>query len=118
MARRIVLGNLPAELTSFVGRRGELGEGKRLLAEARLVTLLGPGGTGKTRLALRAAADLRRAFPDGVWFVDLTRLPDSGLLAREVQDSGMLAFLVGSALGIQDQGSGPPMRQLAEHLAG
>ena len=48
---RVTVGSLPAELTSFVGRRRELGEVKRLLAESRLVTLTGVGGTGKTRLA-------------------------------------------------------------------
>ena len=55
-----VTGNLPAELTSFVGRRGELAEVRRLLAGSRLVTLTGVGGVGKTRLALRAAAGLRQ----------------------------------------------------------
>jgi len=117
MVRRVVLGNLPAELTSFVGRRRELGGVKRLLADARLVTLHGVGGTGKTRLALRTAADLRRAYPDGVWFVDLTRLGDPGLLTREVQDPGMLAYLVAGSLGLQDRGGVPPVRQLTEHLA-
>jgi non-specific serine/threonine protein kinase len=58
-------GNLPVEVTSFVGRRHELVEVKRLLSESRLVTLTGPGGVGKTRLALRAADQLRRAFPMG-----------------------------------------------------
>ena len=67
-------GNLPAELTSFVGRRGELAEVRRLLAGSRLVTLTGIGGVGKTRLALRAAAELRRAFRDGVWLVRLDQL--------------------------------------------
>ncbi|WP_462188359.1 hypothetical protein, partial [Frankia sp. CcWB2] len=57
--------NLPAELTSFVGRRRELAEALRLLSGARLLTLTGPGGVGKTRLALRLAADRQRAFPDG-----------------------------------------------------
>ena len=60
-----VTGNLPAELTSFVGHRGELAEVRKLLAGSRLVTLTGPGGVGKTRLALRAAAGLARAFRDG-----------------------------------------------------
>ena len=66
-----VTGNLPAELTSFVGRRHELAEVKRLLADSRLVTLTGIGGVGKTRLALRAAAELRRGFRDGAWLVQL-----------------------------------------------
>jgi type II secretory pathway predicted ATPase ExeA len=99
MAGRGVLGNRPVELTSLVGRHRELGEVKRLLADARLVTLIGVGGTGKTRLALRAAAELRRAVPDGAWCVDLTELRDPGLLAGEVEDLDVLAYLVASALG-------------------
>jgi non-specific serine/threonine protein kinase len=59
-------GNLPAELTSFVGRRKELSEVKRLLTATRLLTLTGSGGAGKTRLALRVAAELTRNFPDGL----------------------------------------------------
>ena len=54
-------GNLPAEVTSFVGRRAELAEARKKLAGARLVTLVGPGGVGKTRLAVRVATDLGRA---------------------------------------------------------
>ena len=59
-------GNLPAELNSFVGGRGELAEVRRLLADSRLVTLTGIGGVGKTRLAPRATAGLQRPFRDGV----------------------------------------------------
>jgi predicted ATPase/DNA-binding NarL/FixJ family response regulator len=77
-------GNLPAELTSFVGRRGEIAEVKRVLAESRLVTLTGLGGVGKTRLALRAAAGLRRAFRDGVWLVQLDQLRDEALVTEAV----------------------------------
>ena len=58
-------GNLPAELSSFVGRGRELRAVRRLLGEARLVTLTGVGGTGKTRLALQVATGLRRVFPAG-----------------------------------------------------
>jgi MoxR-like ATPase len=64
--RARVTGNLPAGLTSFVGRRSELAAVKRLLAYSRLVTLTGVGGTGKTRLALWLAAGLRRAFRSGM----------------------------------------------------
>ena len=61
------MGNsLPAEVTPFVGRRRQLAEVKRLLSASRLVTLIGIGGVGKTRLALRVAQDLRRGFRDGV----------------------------------------------------
>ena len=73
-------GSLPVELTSFVGRRRELAETRRLLGSSRLLTLTGPGGVGKTRLAMRVAADVRRTFPDGVWFVELATLRDPQLL--------------------------------------
>ena len=64
-------GNLPAPLSRFIGRGRETAEVLRLLAEHRLVTLIGPGGSGKTRLALRVATDLLGDFPDGVWFLDM-----------------------------------------------
>ena len=66
------IGNLGSELDSFIGRRRERSRVRRLLADSRLVTLTGAGGSGKTRLARHVGADLRRAFADGVWFVDLT----------------------------------------------
>ncbi|MBB2935359.1 putative ATPase/DNA-binding CsgD family transcriptional regulator [Amycolatopsis bartoniae] len=77
-------GNLPAELTGFVGRREELGETKRLLTAARLVMLTGVAGVGKSRLAVRAGAGLRRAFPDGVWLVRLAGLTDPAALPAAV----------------------------------
>src|SRR5246127_5809290 len=101
-------GNLPAELTSFVGRRGELAEVKRLLAGSRLVTLTGIGGVGKTRLALRAAAELRRAFRDGVWLVQLDQLRDQALVAQAVA----------AALGLQDRPGYAAAAALADYLAG
>ncbi len=97
-------GNLPAELTSFVGRRHELGEAKRLLSTARLVTLTGAGGVGKTRLALRVAADVRRAFPDGVWLVELADVGDPHLVPNTVATAFGLR-------GTSDQAAG-----LAEYL--
>ncbi len=69
--------NLPLQLTSFVGREQEVAETVTLLGTTRLLTLTGPGGTGKTRLALAAAAQLLDAFPDGVWFVDLSGVADA-----------------------------------------
>jgi hypothetical protein len=89
-------GNLPAELTSFVGRRGEVAEVRRLLADSRLVTLTGVGGVGKTRLALRAAAGLARAFRDGVWLVgvwlvQLDQLREQALVAQAVARSACTA---------------------------
>jgi predicted ATPase len=104
--RARVTGNLPAELTSFVGRRGVLAEVRRLLAESRLVTLTGVGGVGKTRLALRAAAALARAFPGGVWLVQLDRVRDEVLVAQAV--AGTLSLQAGYS----------PAAALAEYLAG
>ena len=69
--------NLPAQLTSFVGRDDELNRVSKLLGESRLVILTGPGGTGKTRLAIEAAARLTDQMPDGVWFVALAPVGDA-----------------------------------------
>jgi predicted ATPase/DNA-binding CsgD family transcriptional regulator len=80
-------GVLPAELTSFVGRRRELAETRRLLAQGRMLTLTGFGGVGKTRLAMKIATELRRTFADGVWFVDLTSLNDPQLLPNTVANT-------------------------------
>jgi class 3 adenylate cyclase len=68
--------NLPPELTSFIGRDGELEEAKKLLPLTRMLTFSGPGGTGKTRLALQVAAEQIGNFKDGVWLVDLAPLAD------------------------------------------
>ncbi|MDF5756815.1 LuxR C-terminal-related transcriptional regulator [Spongiactinospora sp. TRM90649] len=65
-------GNLPAEMTSFIGRTGELSTASRMFAGGRLVTVTGPAGVGKSRLALRVADGLRRRFPDGLWHVELS----------------------------------------------
>jgi predicted ATPase/DNA-binding CsgD family transcriptional regulator len=111
-------GALPVELTSFVGRRHERGEVKRLLGASRLVTLTGVGGTGKTRLAARTATELRRTFPDGVWFVDLTALRAPELLVVEVQDPEVLAYLVMGEMGLREQPrAGSPVEQLVQYLA-
>jgi predicted ATPase/DNA-binding CsgD family transcriptional regulator len=78
---------LPADLTSFVGRRGDIAEVKNLLSTSRLVSLVGPGGVGKTRLVLKVAADLRRAFSDGVWLVELADVNEPMLLAQTIADT-------------------------------
>lgn len=83
-ARKGPAGNLPARLDEFVGRRKELADVRHAMESSRLVTLVGPGGVGKTRLALQVAADFQRAFPHGVWFVDIAPLPDPELLAPTV----------------------------------
>jgi predicted ATPase/DNA-binding CsgD family transcriptional regulator len=75
---------LPLELSSFVGRRHEVGEVKRLLSTSRLVTLTGPGGVGKTRLAIEVSRAVQRAFPDGVVLVELDQLRDAELVANSV----------------------------------
>jgi predicted ATPase/DNA-binding CsgD family transcriptional regulator len=78
---------LPAEVTGFVGRKAELARLSGLLATARLVTITGPAGVGKTRVGLRAAARAASRYPDGVWFVELSSLPDPALLASAVAHS-------------------------------
>jgi len=102
------LSNLPAEVTSFVGRRQELREVKRLLSTTRLLTLTGTGGVGKTKLALRAAAEVSRGFPDGVCLVLLASIGDPLLVTQAVF----------GALGVQDLSAGVSLSSLADYLAG
>jgi predicted ATPase/DNA-binding NarL/FixJ family response regulator len=97
---------LPAEVTSFVGRRHEIADVKRLLSGSRLVTLTGVGGVGKTRLAYRVAGELWRAFPDGGWLVELAELENPELLMHTVSE----------VLGIEDRSGRPSMEVLTEHL--
>ncbi|HUB71506.1 MAG TPA: adenylate/guanylate cyclase domain-containing protein [Acidimicrobiales bacterium] len=101
-----VLHNLPSQRSSFVGRTRELALVRDRLSSSRLVTLTGPGGTGKTRLALRAAADEVDRRPDGAWFVDLAPLHTSDALLREVA----------SVLGFRDKGGPTSMARLAGAL--
>lgn len=79
--------NLPNLLTSFVGREQQVAEIRELLADARLCTLTGAGGCGKTRLALQVAAEIRGSYADGVWLVELASLSDPSLLLQVVQTS-------------------------------
>jgi predicted ATPase/DNA-binding XRE family transcriptional regulator len=83
-ARREHHHNLPIELTTFVGREGELAQIKDVVRRNRLITLTGSGGVGKTRIALRAASESRTNYPDGAWFVDIAPLRDTTLLAHTV----------------------------------
>jgi predicted ATPase/class 3 adenylate cyclase len=76
--------NLPVQLTSFVGRDEEIAEVGRLLDQSRLVTLTGPGGTGKTRLALQVAAERLTRYPDGAFVVELAPIRDAGLVASAI----------------------------------
>ena len=75
-------GQLPVETTGFVGREAELAWLSTLLEHARLITVTGPGGVGKSRLALRAAATAAPGFADGVCLVELSALDEPGLLAH------------------------------------
>ncbi|MFD3488419.1 ATP-binding protein [Streptomyces sp. NPDC058665] len=109
---RPVPGNLPAELNRFVGRADELAELARLLAGIRLVTLVGVGGVGKTRLALHAARSLRpealeKRNCDGVWLAELSAIRDPGLLDHALLD----------ALRITDHSGRPTREVLRTHLA-
>ena len=83
-AEPAVVGRLPSELTSFVGRAGEVKEVPRLVAVSRLVTLTGVGGTGKSRLALRVASQLAPSFRHGAWLVELGSVSDTDDVARAV----------------------------------
>ena len=94
--------NLPAELTSFVGRETQLLQVKERLKNTRLLTLTGSGGSGKTRLALQAAADLLEKYPDGVWLIELAALTDSELVAQTTA----------TVLGVREQ----PGRTVTESL--
>ena len=81
----VLTNNLPSlQLTSFIGRTREMAEIKALFSTARLVTLMGPGGTGKTRLALQVAADLLEQFPNGIWLAELAPLADPALVPQTV----------------------------------
>ncbi len=95
-------GNLPAEPNSFVGRERDLAELGMLLREVRALTLCGPGGIGKTRLALRLAVGLTPEFPDGTWLAELADLADPDLVAQRVA----------ATLGIREE----PDRALTETL--
>lgn len=79
--------NLPSQLTNFVGREDDIESVRMLLVENRLVTLLGPGGCGKTRLAVQAAAESLDAYPDGVWFADLSPVEEESAIERAVAAS-------------------------------
>ncbi len=80
----ILPNNLPAQVTSFIGRAREMADLKRLLRTTRLLTLIGPGGTGKTRLSLQAAAEMLEEFPHGVWLVEFATVSDPALVAETI----------------------------------
>jgi predicted ATPase/class 3 adenylate cyclase len=100
-------GNLPDRLTSFVGRDAEIEQLSELLLRARLVTLTGPGGAGKTRLSIEAARSVRDRFRDGVWFVPL----------EAVQDPDLVLPAVAAALAVKERADRTSADALAEHLS-
>jgi predicted ATPase len=98
--------NLPGTLNRFVGRARELEEVKQRLAQTRLLTLLGPGGTGKTRLALQAARNLLADFEDHVYFVDLA----------SSRDSDAVLTAIGRTLGVRESSDRPLLDELKEQI--
>jgi predicted ATPase/class 3 adenylate cyclase len=98
--------NLPRQPSSFIGRTKELAEIKRLLKDTSLLTLLGPGGTGKTRLMLQAAEELIEDYSDGVWLVELAPLTDPDLIPERVA----------AALHVQEQPGHRMLDTLVEYL--
>lgn len=101
-----IQNNLPVPVNRFIGRSRELREIKKFLSESRLVTVTGPGGSGKTRLCLQAARELIGIFPDGVWMVELASLSDPALVAQEVA----------GAMGVQEEPGSPIQTTLLRYL--
>jgi non-specific serine/threonine protein kinase len=99
-------GRLPKPLTSFIGRERELAQAKQLLQSGYLVTLTGPGGSGKTRLCMALAAAVAGEFPDGVYFVPLA----------PVRDPGLVPSTIAQSIGLQDARDRPLMEHLVSQL--
>src|SRR5262245_12511390 len=99
--------NLPTQLTSFVGREAELEEAGELLATTRLLTLTGPGGTGKTRLSLQLAATVAHEYDDGTWFVAL----------EPIRDASLVASRIATTFGLAQTAAKDPKDQLIDWLA-
>lgn len=104
----VLPNNLPAQVTSFIGRAEEMAEVKRLLGSTRLLTLTGPGGTGKTRLSLQVAADVLESYSHGVWLVELATVSDGDLIGETIA----------SAIGIREEAGRPPLDTLINALHG
>ena len=103
---RQIPNNLPQQTTSFVGRERELDEIKDRLSSARLLTLLGMGGLGKTRLSLQVAAEVMAEYPDGAWFLDLAPIRDPALVVSEAAQT----------LGVREEPDRPLVQTLCAHL--
>ena len=102
----VLPNNLPRQLTSFVGREQEMADVKRLLAATSLLTLVGTGGAGKTRLSLQVAADVLEMYRDGAWLVELASLTDPALVPQ----------VVAAALGVREQAGRSVVQTLQEFL--
>jgi predicted ATPase len=98
--------NLPTQLTSFVGREKELEDVKKLLQNAHMLTLIGPGGTGKTRLSIQTAGEMLDQYPDGVWLVELAPILDPLLVPRTTA----------IAIGLRDEPQRPVIDMLCDYL--
>jgi hypothetical protein len=98
--------DLPIPLSSFVGRGREVQELRELIGATRLLTLTGPGGTGKTRLALRLAGEMAEGFRDGVVFVDLSAITEAALVASAIAQ----------AVGVPEEAERPRLETLAAYL--
>ncbi|MDE2358415.1 MAG: adenylate/guanylate cyclase domain-containing protein [Betaproteobacteria bacterium] len=98
--------NLPQQLTSFIGRERECAEVAQMLTSARLLTLLGMGGLGKTRLSLQIGTDVMDLYPDGVWFIDLQAIRDGSLVASETA----------RVLSVREEPGRPLLQTLCAHV--
>ncbi|MGC1819321.1 MAG: NB-ARC domain-containing protein, partial [Casimicrobiaceae bacterium] len=98
--------NLPQQLTSFIGRERECAEVAEMLTTARLLTLLGMGGLGKTRLSLQIGTDVMDLYPDGVWFIDLQAIRDGSLVASEAA----------RVLSVREEPGRPLLQTLCAHV--
>jgi predicted ATPase/class 3 adenylate cyclase len=101
-----IANNLPQQTTSFIGREREQAEVKNLLQSARLLTLLGMGGLGKTRLSLQVASEVMTDFPDGIWFIDLAPIRDEALVVSEVAQ----------VLGVREEPDRSLLHSVSAHL--
>ena len=99
--------NLPTQLTSFVGREKEVADVRRLLSDTHMLTLIGPGGTGKTRLSIRAARDVINEYPDGVWLIDLAPVLDPTLVPRTTAIT----------IGLREEPQRPVIDMLCDYLS-
>src|ERR1700675_4557590 len=99
--------NLPQQLTSFIGREKEIAQIKELLGTTRLLTFIGAGGCGKTRLAMQVAGELLESYSDGIWLVELAALAEPGLVPQTVAN----------VLGLKEQPGRSPTQTISEYLA-